>query len=65
MYQRFGQTSIPIQPLDQRGNIEQISHNNEGSPFQPQVKSPETREPLQEKIPPSEKSTKGEISIGK
>src|SRR6266581_1900464 len=60
-YQRFGQTSILDKPLKQRGDNERTSHSNERSPFQPQVKSPETKEPLLEKTyparnPPKERS---------
>src|SRR6266581_3638885 len=45
-YQRFGQTSIPNKPLEQRGDSKRTSHGNERSPSQPQVKSPEIKEPL-------------------
>src|SRR6266700_1928744 len=61
MYQRFGQTSIPDKPLEQRGDNKRTSHSNERSPFQPWVKSPKIKEPLREKIspvrnPPKERS---------
>ena len=61
MYRRFGQTSTPNQPLEQRGDTEQISHNNERIPIQLRAKSPEMKELLREKTsparnPPKEKS---------
>src|SRR6266581_7489976 len=52
-YQRFGQTSIQNKPLKQRGDSKRTSHSNERSPFQPQVKSPEIKEPLREKTSPA------------
>src|SRR6266704_6119526 len=53
MYQRFSQTSILDKPLEQRGDNKRTSHSNERSPFQPQVKSPETKEPPLEKTTPA------------
>ena len=52
-YQRFGQTSILDKPLEQRGDNKRTSHSNERSPFQPWVKSPETKEPPLEKTSPA------------
>src|SRR6266436_3397080 len=52
-YQRFSQTFTTDEPLEQRGNNHTLSQNNERNPPQPWVKSPEIKEPLQEKISPA------------